>query len=82
MMTGRSGDFEDEGDESEAILTTSRRRRAPTELERFHLGTSHVNRYEGEVGDDADQEAEASQAEDGSTPNVGESGHSTREFED
>jgi hypothetical protein len=65
-----SGDFEDEGDESDAIHTTSRRRRAAKELERFDLGTSDVDGYEGEDGDDADEEEEATQADDGSTQNV------------
>jgi len=67
-----SGDFEDEGDESDAIATASRRQRAATELERFDLGTSDIDRYEGEDGDDtdADEEEEASQADDGSTQNV------------
>jgi len=39
---------------------------------RFDLGTSDVDGYEGEGGDnaDADAEQEASQADDGSTPNV------------
>ena len=71
-MPGGSGDFEDEGDESDAIPTASRRRRAATELERFDLGTSDVDGYEGEDGDDADadEEEEASQADDGSTQNV------------
>jgi len=77
-MPGGSGDFEDEGDESDAIPTASRRRRAATELERFDLGTSDVDGYEGEDGDDADadEEEEASQAEDGSTQNVEDWGHS------
>jgi len=77
-MTGGSGDLEDEGDESDDIPTASRRRLAATELERFDLGTSDVNRYEGEDGDDADvdEEVEASQAEDGSTQNVEHWGHS------
>jgi hypothetical protein len=71
-MPGCSGDFEDEGDESDAIPTASRRRRAATELERFDLGTSDADVYEGEDGDDADadEEEEASQADDGSTQNV------------
>jgi len=71
-MPGGSGDFEDEGDESDAIPTASRQRRAATELERFDLGTSDVDGYEGEDGDDvdADEEEEPSQAEDGSTQNV------------
>jgi hypothetical protein len=69
-MPGGSGDFEDECDESDAIPTASRRRGAATELKRFDLGTSDVDRYEGEDGDDADEEEEASQADDGSTQNV------------
>jgi hypothetical protein len=71
-MPGGSGDFKDEGDESDAIPTASQRRRAATELERFDLGTSDVGGYEGEDGEDADVDAEgeASQAEDGSTQNV------------
>ena len=71
-MPGGSGDFEDEGDESDAITTANRRRRAATELERFDLGTSDVDGYEGEDGDDADadEEEEALQANDGSTQNV------------
>jgi hypothetical protein len=71
-MQGGSEDFEDEGDESDAIPTASRRRRAVTELERFDLGTSDVDGFEGEYGDDADadEEEEASQADDGSTQNV------------
>jgi len=71
-MPGRSAHFEDDGYESNAIVTASRRRRATTELERFDLGTSNVDGYEGEDGDDADadEHKEASQAEDGSTQNV------------
>jgi hypothetical protein len=72
VMPGGSGHFEDEGDESDAIPTASQRRRAATELERFHLGTSDVDGFEGVDGDDADadEEEEASQAQDGSTQNV------------
>jgi hypothetical protein len=76
-MPGGSGDYEDEGDESDnrdAIPTASGRGRPATELERFDLGTSDVDGYEGDDGDDADadadQEEEASQADDGSTQNV------------
>jgi len=71
-MPGGSGDFEDEGDESDAIPTASRRRRAATELERFDMATSDVDWYEGDDGDeeDADEEEDASQADDGSTQNV------------
>jgi len=49
-MPGGSGDYEDEGNESnvhDAIPTTSRRRWPATKLERFDLGTSDVNGYEG-----------------------------------
>jgi hypothetical protein len=53
-MPGGSGNFNDEGDESDAIPTASRRRRAATELERFDLETSNVEGYEGEDADDAD----------------------------
>jgi hypothetical protein len=42
-MPGGSGAFEDEGDESDAIPTASRQRRAATELEMFDLGTSDVD---------------------------------------
>jgi len=62
----------EEGDKSDDIPTASQRQRATTEHERFHLGTSDVNRNEGEDGDDADadEEDESSQADDGSTQNV------------
>jgi hypothetical protein len=68
-MPGGSGNFEHEGDESNAIPTGSRQRRAATEHRRFDLGTSNVDGYEGEDGDDvdADEEEEASQPDDGST---------------
>jgi hypothetical protein len=82
-MPGGSGVYEDDGDESDdgdAIPTASLRRRPVTELERFDLGTSDLDGYEGEYGDDAavdadadadpDEEAEASQVDDGSTQNV------------
>jgi len=76
-MPGGSGDYEDEGDESDecnAIPTASRRRRPAPELERLGLGTSDVDRYEGEDDDDADadanEEEEALQADDGATQNV------------
>jgi hypothetical protein len=71
------GDYEDERGgigECNAIPTASRRRRPATELERFDLGSSDVNRYEGADGDDvdadADEEEEGSQANDGSKHNV------------
>jgi len=74
-MPGGCGDYEDEGDESDvrdAIPTTSQRRQPATELEWFDLGTSDVDRYEDEDGDDvyADEEKAASQADHGSTQNV------------
>jgi len=76
-MPGGSGDYEDESDERDdrnAIPTASRRRRPATELERLDMGTSDVDGYEGEDGDDADadadEEEELSQVEDGSTQNV------------
>jgi len=70
-----SGHYEDEGDESDvrdAIHPVSRRRRPVTELETFDLGTSDVDGYEGQDGDDAyaDEEEEALQADHGSMQNV------------
>jgi hypothetical protein len=55
-----------------------------TELERFDRRTSDVDGYECEDGDDADadEEEEASQADDGSTQNVVDCRHSTGECED
>jgi hypothetical protein len=60
----------DEIDESDAIPTACRQRRATTELERFYLGTSDVVGYEGDDGDDADadKEEDASQADIGLMP--------------
>jgi hypothetical protein len=76
-MRGGIRDYEDEGDSSDdrdAIPTASRRQRPATELERFDLGTSNGNGYEGEDGDkadaDADLDEECSQVDDGSTQNV------------
>jgi hypothetical protein len=50
----------------------------------FVLGPSDVNRYEGDAGNntDADEEEQASQAHDGSTQNVKNSGHSIKECKD
>jgi hypothetical protein len=48
---GGSGDYEDEDDErdmGDAIPTASRQPRPATELERFDMGTSDVNGYEGD----------------------------------
>jgi len=88
-MPGGSRDHLDEVDETnehDAISTASRRQKPATELERFDLGTCNLDRYEGEDGNDADadgdEEEEASQAVDGSTQNVEDWGHSTRECED
>jgi hypothetical protein len=69
------GTYKDEGDESKvsnAIPTASRRRRPTTELERCDLGTSDVDGYEVEDGDDvdADEVEEVSQANDGSMQTV------------
>jgi len=83
-MPGGSGDRKNEGDKSDANPTAGRPRRATTELERFDLGTSVVDRYGGEDGNDADadEDEEASQAYDGLTQTVEDRGHSTRECED
>jgi len=79
-MPGGSRDYRDEGDERDerdAILTASQWRQPTTELERFDLGTSHVDGYEGEDGDNVDavEKEEASQADNGSTQNVEDRGH-------
>ena len=84
MLEG-SWDSEDEGDDSEdrdAIPTDSRRQPPATELDRFHLGISTGDRYDGENGDryegedgdnaDADEQQKASRADDGTTQNVGD----------
>jgi len=86
-MPGGSRVYEDEGDETgdrDDIPTASRRQRPTTELERFDLETSDVDGYLSKDGDDADadEEEQASQADDGSTQNVEDSVHSTRECED
>jgi hypothetical protein len=72
VMPGGSADFDDEGEQSDAIPTASRQRRAATELETLDLGTSDVNEYKGEHGNDgdADDEEQASESDDGSTQNV------------
>jgi len=74
-MPGGSEDYEIEGDECalpNAVPSASRQRRPMTELERFALGSSDVDGYEREDGDNeyADMEEEASQADAGSTQNV------------
>jgi len=72
---GQGKVYEDEGDkcdQRDPIPTTSLRQWATTELKRFDLGTSDVDRYEGGDGDDADadEEEESSQADDASTQNI------------
>jgi len=54
---------------------------ATSELECFDLGTSDVDGYEGNDGDDAypDEEEDASQAHDGSMQNLDGGMHSTRD---
>jgi len=79
-MSGCSGDYKDDGDDSDecdAIPTASRRQLAVTDLERFDPGTVDVDRYEGEACDNAhtDEEKESSQADDGSMHNVEDWGH-------
>jgi len=49
---------------------------------KFELGTSNVDWDAGEDGNHPDEEEEASLANDGSTQNVEDRGHSTRECED
>jgi len=80
-MPGGRWDYEDEGDDSEmrnAIPTTSRQRWPATWLERIDLWTSDVDWYDGQDGNNAyaDEEEEASQADDGSTQIVEDWGHS------
>jgi hypothetical protein len=69
-IPGGRGCFEDEGDESDVIPTASWHRWAKTALERFDMGTSDVDWYQGDDGNDANEEAEALPADDGSTQNV------------
>jgi hypothetical protein len=74
-MPGGSEVYDDESDEiykSNTIPTASRGRWAATEVERFHLGISVVHGYVGDDDDyaDADEEEEASQADDGLTPTL------------
>jgi len=80
-MPGSIGDYESEGDKCDnrdAIPTASQQRLATTELQRFHLGSSDVNMYDGQDANDADagEKEESSQAGDGSTQNVEDWGHS------
>ena len=60
-MPRGSDDYDEEGDEidqSDAIPTACRRGRAANELQRCDLGTSDVDRYECDNGDDADADEE------------------------
>jgi len=80
-MPGGSGKYKDEGDKidnRDSIPTTSRRQQAATELVTFNLGSSNVDGYADEDVDDVDGdgEEEASQANDGSTPNMEDWGYS------
>jgi len=74
-MPWSSEDCDNEGDEievSDAIRTASRRRWSANQLKTFDLGTSDVEGYGGNHGDDTDvdEEEEASQADNGSTQNL------------
>jgi hypothetical protein len=56
-----SEDYGDEGDDSDdldAIPTASWRRQPATELERFDLATSDIDRYQGDDCDDIDADAD------------------------
>jgi len=80
-ITAGRGDYGDEGDESDKrydIHTASQLWRAATDLERFDQATSDVDRYGGMNGDnaDADAEAVASQANDGSRQHTDDREHS------
>jgi len=85
-MPGGSRDHEDDGDGSDmpdAIPTASWWRWTTTGLERVDLGSNDVDGYEGNDGHDAyaDEDEEASQANDGSTQNVEDWGHSRLDLE-
>ena len=83
MGSGDSEDQAGESDERNAIPTAGWRRQVATKIERFELGTHDVVGYEGDEGEqaDADEEKQASTADDGSTQNVEDWGYSTRECE-
>jgi hypothetical protein len=84
-MPGGSGEYEGEDHEREehdVITTACQQWPAATELKMFDLGTSDFDPYEGEEGNDADDDEEASQANNGTTQNVEDWGHSTRECEE
>jgi len=86
-MPGGSRDYHNECDECDtrnAIPIPDWRRWAVTDLNMFNLKTSDVHGYEGDNGDSAEANDEEGglQAEDGSTENVEDCWHSTRECED
>jgi hypothetical protein len=74
-MPWGSGDYQDKGDESDVcnVISSACQRQWPmTELQRFDLGNSNVNEYEGKDRNkaDADEEQDASLGDDGSTQNL------------
>jgi len=84
-MPGYSNNSEDEGDvidESDAIPTTNQQQWATTELQRLVVGTGSINGYDGCDGHnaDADDEEETLQANNGSTQNLEDCRHSTRDW--
>jgi hypothetical protein len=82
-MPGDCDNELDKIDKNDAIPIPSQQWRAATELDRFDLGTSDGNAYEGDNGDkeNADKEEEASQADDGLKQTLEDWGYSTRERE-
>jgi len=72
-MRGDSRNYEDEAEESDErndIPTASWRRWAVTELNRFDMGTSDADGYDGKDADDVDEEEEALYADGESTQKV------------
>jgi hypothetical protein len=72
-MPGDSRNYEDEAEESDErndIPTASWRRWAVTELNRFDMGTSDADGYNGKDADDVDEEEEALYADGESTQKV------------
>ena len=82
LIPGGSWDLDDAGDEGDAIPSSSGRWLAASELERFDLGTRDVDGYGSEDSNNADPADEALEGNDGSTQNVEDWGHSTRQCED
>jgi len=86
-MPWGSRDYKDAGDESDErddMPTASQQWQAASELEGFDLRTSDVDGYGGDDDNnlDVDKVEEALSADDGSTQNVEDWGHSTGECED